>query len=248
MKKFLLATTCLVALGSAVGTGYAADLPAKAAPYAPPLAPVVTWTGGYVGGHLGVARMNSSCTPGAADAYAYYSCGYTNSLNLNDTGFAGGIHAGYDWQMDRSFVVGVVADWTWTGLDRTISLSYGSYKFNPKIDWLASFRGRMGLAFDQTLVYFTGGVALGKVSATSLNTSSGVSYSPMDKTQVGWVAGLGVEHKFSPGRAGWAVNAELLYYDLGHVTGETTISSSTTYRNEYNFEVFEARLGASYRF
>ncbi len=55
MKKFLLGTVALVALGTA--SAFAADLPArtytKAPAYAP--APMYNWTGIYVGGHIGAA-------------------------------------------------------------------------------------------------------------------------------------------------------------------------------------------------
>ena len=100
---------------------------------------------------------------------------------------------GYDWQ-DSSFVYGVVADWTWTDLDqKTVA---GSYVFKAKIDWLASFRGRMGLAVDRTLVYITGGLALAQVKSSSGLTYAGGTgtadgYGALNKTKVGWVAGGG---------------------------------------------------------
>src|SRR6202022_4815984 len=56
MKKFLLATVALVALGATV-PALAADLAArpytKAAPYV--AQPIYNWTGFYIGGHLGGA-------------------------------------------------------------------------------------------------------------------------------------------------------------------------------------------------
>jgi outer membrane immunogenic protein len=243
MKKYLLATTCVAALS---GGAMAADLPMKAAPPAYQV-PVSSWTGPYVGAHVGVARMNAECAPGANGNYGYYSCGYgSNSLANRDTGVAAGIHAGYDWQ-DGSFVYGVVADWTWTDLSRNQVV--GSYTFKAKVDWLASFRGRMGLAIDRTLVYVTGGLALGAVSGDGNYIEGGYQYSPLDKTAVGWVAGVGVEHKLAS-MPRWSVNSEFLYYDLGRHTGSTYCQdcSSYTYQNEYNFEVFEARIGLNYRF
>ena len=87
-----------------------------------------------------------------------------------------------------------------------------------KIDWLASFRGRMGLAVQDTLVYVTGGVAVGHdqdykplsqikplpISATTARSA---------RTKVGWVAGGGVEHRWN---RNWSFKAEALYYDLGN--------------------------------
>ena len=51
MKKLLLAIVCPMALGVAAPAS-AADMPVKAAP-PPPIAPIYTWTGLYVGGHAG---------------------------------------------------------------------------------------------------------------------------------------------------------------------------------------------------
>jgi outer membrane immunogenic protein len=236
MKRYLLATTCVAALS---GGAMAADLPLKSR--APVYAPVANWTGPYIGAHVGVARMNADCAIGG---YGYYSCGsYTGGNSISDTGIAGGVHAGYDWQ-DGSYVYGVVADWTWTGLDRT--LQNNSYVFKAKIDWLASFRGRMGLALDRTLVYVTGGLALGQVKASGDLPIGGSQYAPLDKTRVGWVAGVGIEHQFAS-LPRWSVNAEFLYYDLGRSSASSTRGGST-YQNDYSFEVFESRIGVNYRF
>src|SRR5258708_32736144 len=60
MKKFLLGTVALVAVGATV-PALAADLPArtytKAPAYAP--APIYNWTGFYIGGHIGGAFNGS---------------------------------------------------------------------------------------------------------------------------------------------------------------------------------------------
>ena len=238
MRKYLLATTCIVALGG--GAASAADLPLKGAPVA-----AFNWTGGYIGGHIGVARMNSECM---ATGYSYYSCGSSGGVGtIRDTNFAAGVRVGYDWQIDRSFVVGAVADWTWTNLNRTHVDN--SYTLKAKIDWLASFRGRAGLAFDRTMVYVTGGLALARVQAEGNLISGAYLYSQLDKTAVGWVAGVGIEHHLAS-MPRWSVNAEVLYYDLGRHDGGTACGgcSSYTYQNEYHFEVFEARVGVNYRF
>jgi len=245
MKKALLATTCMVALTGAAG---AADLPLKAA--APVAIPMTNWTGPYIGGHVGVARLNSSCNQ-AVTNYGYYGqCtqyyGGASSV-LSDTGLTAGVEIGYDWQ-DRYFVYGVAADWTWTDLDRSqVAYHSSPTTFRAKVDWLASFRGRAGLAVDNTLVYITGGVALGHVKGENLVPSDfgPGSYGSLSKTKVGWVAGLGVEHRF--GR-NWSAKAEFLYYDLGRATGSAPSYGGTTYNTEFHYEVMTARLGLNYRF
>lgn len=247
MKKYLLTTTCLLAL---TGVASAADLPVKAAPYAP--IPVVNWTGGYIGGHIGVARLNTFGTQ-ILPSYGFYgACTQyygQASCATSDTGIAGGVEIGYDWQNGR-FVYGVAADWTWTDLDHSTTNYSGSATFRAKVDWLASFRGRMGLAVDDTMVYITGGLALGHLKSsnfwggTDCTPSCTGDYGSLSKTKVGWVAGLGVEHKFS---RNWSVKAELLYYDLGHETGSNT-QNGYTYATDYSHEIFVGRVGVNYRF
>ena len=76
MKKFLLGTVALVALDAA--PAMAADLAARPYMKAPPavMAPIYSWTGFYIGGHVGG--------------------GWTGSNNINSSGgrFLGGAQVG----------------------------------------------------------------------------------------------------------------------------------------------------------
>jgi outer membrane immunogenic protein len=248
IKALLLATASTVAL---TGGALAADIQMKSPQMKSPIASLAppAWTGGYIGGHIGIARLNSSCTQ-PVESYGFYgSCmnydnGGASQVNT-DTAFTAGVQAGYDWQ-SGTFVYGVVADWSYTGLDRSQVTYFSSPStFRAAVDWLASFRGRMGLAVDQTLVYITAGVAAGRVIGENLVPTDGGNgnYGNLKKTKVGWVAGLGVEHKFS---RNWSFMGEFLYYDLGRDTGRSS-SGSTNYATEYHYEVLTARVGLNYR-
>jgi outer membrane immunogenic protein len=250
LRAQLLATAAAVALS---GGAYAADMdmPIKAPP--PPPIPVAGWQGFYVGGHIGVDRMNADCnSPAGANADYYYTCGsyYYNSGNqTQDTGVSGGAQVGYDWQ-SRYFVYGVVADWSGMSLKGTNAIAFGSIFYQTKVNWLASFRGRMGLAIDDTLVYFTGGLALGGVQANSGDHYATIGCYPnlcfpVNQTQVGWVAGAGVEHKLTPN---WSFFGEFLYYDLGQTNSAVTHYGGESYQARYSWEVMEGRIGVNYRF
>jgi outer membrane immunogenic protein len=252
VRAQLLATATVVALGSAA---YAADMgvPMKAPVPAP--IPYTGWQGWYLGGSIGAARLNVTANQTIGDPSAPCSRDSNGSTDLSlfscstgTTGFTAGVQAGYDWQ-SRYFVYGVVADWTWTNLKHTVTNSAVSVPFfQAKVDWLASFRGRMGLAVDDTLVYLTGGVALGE-----LKSSAGVLFqcpdecfnSALSKTQVGWVAGAGVEHKLNQN---WSVFGEFLYYDLGRATAQSTTPSGIPFAYEFTHEIFQGKLGVNYRF
>ena len=239
MNKFrtqLLATAAVVALG---GTAHAADLALKGAATVPAV-PYVQWQGAYLGGHVGIASQDASCTN---QGYGFdNSCGALHeSIVTRATGAVAGVQGGYDWQ-DRYFVYGVAADWSWTNLKHTLRTDFGSYGFTAKTNWLASFRGRMGLAVDNTLVYVTGGLALGNIRDSRSNYYG--TYAQMDGTQVGWVGGVGVEHKFNPH---WSAFAEWLYYDFGN-TQITTSSNPENYNTEYTNAMMVGRVGLNYRF
>lgn len=246
MKKLLLATTAVAAALSA-GAASAADLPRKG-PVAAPVYVAPDWTGFWIGGHVGGARMNSSAsTTGFNDPTP---CGiYATSCVGTDTSFVGGVEAGYDWQRG-SVVYGVAADWTWTGLKASQGRfnNTSAWVNQQKIDWLASFRGRMGLAYQDTMVYLTGGLAIGQVKATNFFSDQTPSnfrdYGTISKTKVGWVVGGGVEHRWS---RNWSVKAEALYYDLGN-TEATATNSGGTYTTNFHHEVIVGRVGVNYRF
>jgi outer membrane immunogenic protein len=258
LRKQLLVTTAAIALSGTAA--YAADmgLPMKAPAPAP--IPYVGWQGFYINGLVGAARLNETASPNATPGGIFIPgragvCGMGNygsfgSCSTGTTNAVAGVEVGYDWQ-DRYFVYGVAADWTWTGLKHsTTRASTGttSWTHQAKIDWLASFRGRMGLALDSTLVYFTGGLALGELkSSLTVNDTSGLltNYGSLSKTQAGWVAGLGVEHKFTPN---WSAKAELLYYDLGRATADGNCRFGKCYSTEFTHEVIVGRVGVGYHF
>jgi outer membrane immunogenic protein len=254
VRTHLLATAAVLGFG---GTGYAADMGIPMKAPAPPPLPVTTWAGWYIGGHLGAARLNGTATNvGDNGAGIHGPCSYysVSACSTGTTGLAAGVQVGYDWQ-DRYFVYGVAADWTWTGLKHSQQASSGAtyFRYQAKVDWLASFRGRMGLALDNNLVYFTGGLALGQLKSSNVfNSGPGDpgenNYGSLSKTQVGWVAGLGVAHKFSQQ---WSFFGEVLYYDLGHATANgshTSGSSVRNYQTEFSHEVIVGRVGLNYHF
>jgi outer membrane immunogenic protein len=205
MKKFFLAAASVLALSTAA---HASDLtlPAKAPVYDPP-PPILTWTGGYFGIQGGVARHDSTVD---ANCAPNLSCGTTERTKA---GSAIGALVGYNWQQG-GFVYGLEGDWSSLGGLRT---SETGIELSTAVDvrWVATARGRAGLAFDATLVYITGGLAFGRVDNSIVaNIGDGglVGSFIDDKTRVGWTAGVGVEHMLAPH---WTLRGEWRYVDLG---------------------------------
>lgn len=204
MKKTTLSAGLIAAL-LATPTG-AADL-RYGAPYQqpPPYATPQTWTGAYVGVNLG---------------YQFGSAAFS----MNPSGFAGGLQAGYNYQINQ-LVIGAETDFQFSGAEDT----FAAYKFsNP---WFGTLRGRVGWAMNNVLIYGTGGFAYGGGEVEWLGWSQ-------SKTHTGWTAGAGIEVAFTPN---WSARAEYLYVDL---TKENyTMVGLTT-----NIESSIVRFGLNYRF
>src|SRR5271168_5218963 len=102
MKKLLLGTVALVALGATV-PALAADLGArtpytKAPAYA---APIYNWTGFYIGGHIGGAFTRDNSFNGLAVPAS------------NSGAFLGGVQVGADYQFAPNWVLGVEGQYSW---------------------------------------------------------------------------------------------------------------------------------------
>jgi outer membrane immunogenic protein len=108
----------------------------------------------------------------------------------DDTVAQGGLHAGFNWEKPGGFVLGIEGD----------------VDFADDIEYLATLRGRLGLARGATLFYATGGVAFLGVDE---------ELGDDDDSLTGWTAGLGVEHKF---RENVSLGLEGLYYNFEEET------------------------------
>ncbi|GJE77607.1 outer membrane protein [Methylorubrum suomiense] len=216
MKAILRAGTALAGIVVA-GSALAADLPRRAAP--PPVftpVPVFTWTGFYAGFNAGYGfgtndNRNGATVLGLNDASGLVPAGTTAVVAFNNNrtneGFVGGGQIGYNYQFTpgSGFVVGIEADAQYADFGRernrfqVVNSAAGvnglaaQQVFNPAgisgLDYFGTVRGRLGYAFDRTLVYGTGGFAYGGGGGRDFGT--GVSSNDF---QTGWAAGGGVEY------------------------------------------------------
>ncbi len=139
-----LATVLLVSFAAA--PAMSADLNSYEAPPAYNEAPASTsWTGAYVGGHIGAAMPSA------------------NPFR-SGKGLALGAQAGYDYDLG-SAVVGGEVEATHLG-DAQVKVPNGHLKER----WRAAVKAKAGVKLDQTLVYGTAGL-----TATSLRDSGGVT-------------------------------------------------------------------------
>lgn len=221
MKFILRSATMASLLALGVVGAHAADLTYEPAPVAVP--EVFNWTGFYVGVHGGIGGGNldssylSPLYDGEGGSYQYKS-----DLSDNAFGAFGGAQVGYNYQFAPNWVVGAEADIAASGIKAEHNENYTYYEdgigsddgFNhseAKIDWFGTIRGRIGYAWDNLLVYGTGGAAYGSVKVSGTDGDGGFSQSD---TQWGWTAGAGVEYGITKNIT---LKTEYLYVDLGSV-------------------------------
>jgi outer membrane immunogenic protein len=173
------------------------------------LAQAPNWTGLYGGVHGGVGA--GSVQGGSANG-----------------GLIGG-QLGFNAQADR-VVLGVEGDVTSSGFEHK-GFNGGGNTFRQK--WVGSLRGRAGYAFDQVLVYGTGGVASAHSQLTDLGGKT-------TKQAVGWATGIGAEAQVTQRVS---VRGELMHYSLGTGSFSTPVA---TYKLDQRTNVL--RAGVNYRF
>ncbi|HLX17379.1 MAG TPA: outer membrane beta-barrel protein [Bradyrhizobium sp.] len=235
MNKLLASASFLVLSSASV---MAADLPMSYKSPAPAIVPTYTWTGCYLGVHGGGGAMNDS----NSNSSNFEGSGNGNNAFHGTGGLAGG-QAGCNYQM-TNVVFGVEGEGYWSGmkgtLDRSRNFFTGSVLNETEFDqnttsnkYDYTIAGRMGIAFDRTLVYGKAGWAWGRFDALS---SSGFTDFPTGPTGLdtatwggtlnGPLFGLGIEYLVTNN---WTVKLEYNYIAFGTRSFATT--SCSTFSN-----------------
>jgi outer membrane immunogenic protein len=212
MKK-LLASASFLILGSAAVS--AADLPMKAPPYVAPI-PVFSWTGCYIGGHVGAGSSHDSFT-GSNENFSDAG----NNGATGTGGLAGG-QIGCNYQ-DGNAVFGLEGEGYWSGIKATSSEidvnSLGqvtrSFTTSAKNTSDFSIAARIGLAFDRTLVYAKGGWVWGRFAFDEIDNfgpGEGINTFHQSGTLDGLLLGVGIEHALTQN---WTVKLEYNFLDFG---------------------------------
>lgn len=204
MKQILSCILSAAALSAvSVGIADAADMPLKAPPMA---APSCVWCGWYIGGNVGGkwADLSDSTFVSPATGPGGASGPGTLAFGTSSAGtFIGGGQLGYNWQNGpmvfgvegsidgqhwrKSFVAGPAPGFPFVAGD----------SFSATSNWEASFRGRLGYAWDRTLLYATGGIAWTRVSDNTNFIATGgfpASSASDHATLAGGTLGGGLEY------------------------------------------------------
>lgn len=223
MKKLLFA----VSLSLLATTAFAADAIVEEAVV--DVAPIFSWTGGYVGAQAGYLWGDGRLEDGAA-------------FNEPDPdGFIGGLYAGYNFQMQNNVVIGAEVDVVYADVDGTGQTIVGGVPIDQFVDqelnWSGAVRGRLGYALDRFLPYVAGGVAFGDIDATV--HTLGFPDASESASYVGWTIGGGLEYAFTDNLIG---RAEYRYTDFGSETLDGDVVA------DMELETNEVRFGIAYKF
>jgi len=178
----------------------------------PVVAAAFSWTGCYIGSHVGGVVSEGNRTSS-----------FGRSISYSSAGFVGGGEIGCDYQFAPGWVAGVEGRAAGASLKSSRAATVTNLvtgitipsQFTLNNDFLASATARLGYSFaDRCLVYVRGGGAWTHEKADdAFTTVRGVAVDPSATlSRAGWTVGTGVDWAFAPN---WSATLEYNYYDLG---------------------------------
>ena len=270
MKKFLLGTVALAALGASAN---AADM--RARPYVAAVVPYTTWTGCHVGGSVGTewGRNSGYNATGASRGATNIGvdlgaipAGTPVVSGFSMDGFNGGFYAGCDYQVG-AWVFGIEGDWLTVNKEGQAFFNPGvtttggatfltSNIISAKERWFATARGRLGYSVDKWLFYVTGGAAWMKIDSEYTASAAGGVLVPnaaafQSDRRTGWTVGAGLDYALS---YGWSIRSEYLFIAIPSYTTFTnpTLGGATAFGFPTNLETrlynHVWRSGLTYKF
>jgi len=240
VKKVLLMTAVLAATGIAPALG--ADLAARPYTKAPFVAPVMSWTGCYIGGNVGGGwtKTHQEFAPPFAGVFS----------DNKGSAVIGGAQVGCDYQFNR-FVIGVQGQFDFGQIKSTVvEPLFPTFTAGVQTNQIFTATARVGYLIDPSvLAYLKGGAAwaqtdlkvIGSVPSTFLSESA-------KSNRTGWTIGGGAEWMFAPG---WSVFAEYNYMDFGtkltqYVAGPNTVGAPNVLNVSTTAQT--ALVGINYKF
>jgi outer membrane immunogenic protein len=230
MRKFLLAALTAAPLAA---PAQAADMPVKTP--AAVVEAAFNWSGLYFG-------VNGGWAHGKAD-WLWLNALPTEENQRIDGGVIGG-HAGYQRQFGR-FVLGAEVNFLGARIDASAICNVNAaFRCESEVQRLWTVGPRLGVAFNNVLVYGTGGFASAQLATTAIAVVTGATFWTSKLTHNGWFGGGGVEYGITPNVI---AGVEALYVDLQsklHVprTGTGVVVFADRRDIDLYFAIIRARL------
>jgi outer membrane immunogenic protein len=234
MKRSLFGIAAIAAM---IGTpALAADMMPYKAP--PPVTPVWSWTGFYIGGNAGAAWATDTVSPLVSDGGTF-----PRSNKLSTSGVLGGATAGFNYQFS-SLLIGIEGD--------VGAMEIGGSKADPlggtEVDNLnnglyGDVTGRLGFVWGSALLYGKGGWGLYNGQGS---TTSGLAGFTVTQTGTfsGKVYGGGLEYRLG---GPWSAKVEYLHFAFGTKDAALTSGAGVfPYANALSADT--VKIGLNYQF
>jgi outer membrane immunogenic protein len=231
MNRILLVAATFIGANFTSPT-IAADLPVKAP--APIVAAPFSWNGCYGGGSVGYNRHKVFWT----DEGSWFD---TSDQERKMSGWIFGLDGGCDYQTG-SLVVGAVADISYSTAHKKTGWGTTQTVVDMHANWISTARLRAGLAFDRTLLYATGGIALSNSDTIWRDPSATWRW---DDWNYGWAYGIGIEHVLQDPRYSVFLEALWLRFKKYRADNDPLFDS---YPIDVRYRDLIVRIGLNYRF
>jgi len=252
MKKLLLALTAAAAFS---GSAFAADLGPRTYSKAPaPMMMAPSWTGFYIfggaGGGLWAADSNVVTQPG--------NVAISRDQRFGGSGWFGTAGIGYDWQVNPSWVVGILADGQFGDIRGSINDPVVAFEGREKLRYSYAGGLRVGyLVAPNVLSYVNGGYSGSQWSGASYSTLGAgggpALFTTPSFTRNGWFIGGGVENNlniFGISSPGWFMKTEYRSAFYSRVTLPETFVGGGATPDSVTFKPWTQTISTSlvYRF
>jgi outer membrane immunogenic protein len=249
MKRLFVSAAAIALMSSAA---LAADIPVfEPAPIVAPVPVGYDWSGFYAGGFAGYGWADVDVSE---DGPPFYN---GDDFSYDTDGVYFGTLLGYQRQWGN-FVLGLEAEIGRLEFEddeqfpdfQGVAGREGDSVASVDVDTFGNLSGRLGLAWNNWMVYGKGGFAFADVEVryddpnpTGITLLTGVQE---DDWLFGWTAGGGVEVGFW---SGWTVRGEYMYTDLEDISHTATASTGTEYSFDHELEdIHTVKLGITHKF
>jgi opacity protein-like surface antigen len=235
-----LTVFALAALRGA-GDAAAADLRRPAPPPAEAVAAsaaLLSWAGPYLGFQAGYLSGRAEASFPATGEFHF----------VDPKGATVGGTAGFSAQWDR-IVAGLEGDVNFVDATATIDTGFAptpsATQLRSAVNWNGHLRGRIGYAFDRTLLFASGGLAVAGVENRAFDNVTGAVANWSD-TRAGWSIGAGAEYRIAPQAS---IRLEYIYDNYGSKTlAAQSIGATTFGERESRLDTHTLRTGIFWRF
>jgi outer membrane immunogenic protein len=262
MKNLILAGVGTIALAIAVQPALAADLPTKGPVIKTPVVQVFSWTGFYVGVHVGggwgrkTSTTSTFTLPGVTVA--------PGSATVDVDGWLAGGQVGFNYQggpgwFGGNWVVGVEAQASWGDINGNSPCAGTATivgagvitvpaRCEAEVESLGTIALRYGTAYGRTLIYSKIGAAWARDKYAVVLTPAfgGLTSLDASENRWGWMSGTGIEFALTDN---WSAKAEYNYMNMG--TERLRFSSTpagATFDADIKQRIHVVKFGLNYRF